>query len=99
MAKRWFGVLSASLCLWLGAGCDEEAYEDHVPSAGNGSLIIDAYRIFDLAPGLHRLVAAEAGEGDRSYRDDIDILEGRLTIVELWSGSTTDGYDATVRFR
>ena len=37
---------------------------------------------FDLAPGTHRLVVQEEG-GTTSFRDDIDIIEGERTIVDV----------------
>lgn len=41
---------------------------------------------FDLRPGIHRLVLDESG-GDRYYASDLDIIEGRLTVVEVDAGS------------
>lgn len=38
--------------------------------------------IFDLEPGEYRLVLDEV-DGTRNYRDDIDVLEGRLTILDV----------------
>lgn len=56
-------------------------------------------RFFDLAPGVHRLVLAADDDEDRSYRDDIDILEGRRTIVDVDRDSDDfDRYDVVVYF-
>ena len=39
------------------------------------------WRAYDLEPGVYRLVLDEQ-DGERNYRDDIDVLDGRLTVVE-----------------
>jgi hypothetical protein len=39
-------------------------------------------RIVDVAPGEHRLVLDEH-DGSRSASEDIDILDGRLTVVTV----------------
>jgi hypothetical protein len=45
--------------------------------------------IVDLAPGLYRVVLNE--EDDlRSFRDDVDVLEGRLSILEVDFDSFAD---------
>jgi hypothetical protein len=49
----------------------------------------DNDRAYDLAPGVHRVVLDQRG-GDRTFRDDIDILEGRRTVMDV----TTDPLDA-----
>ena len=38
---------------------------------------------YDLRPGVYRLVLEERG-GQRNFRSDIDILSGRLTIIEIF---------------
>ena len=40
------------------------------------------YEWFDLAPGTHRVVVTQ-GNTDRVFRDDVDVLEGQRTILEL----------------
>ena len=50
---------------------------------------------YDLAPGTYRIVLAEDG-GSQSYIDEIDVLEGRQTILEV-SPSFGDSYDVSVR--
>lgn len=56
-------------------------------------------RAFDLNPGLYRIVLDEEG-GDRTYRDDIDVLVGRLSVIDV-SGDAfdSDDYDVEVFFR
>lgn len=39
-------------------------------------------RAYDLQPGVYR-VALDSGERYRSWADDVDVLEGRLTILEV----------------
>lgn len=39
-------------------------------------------RILDYDPGLYRITLIE-DEGSRNYRGDTDILEGRLTILDV----------------
>jgi len=109
---RFFFAIAGVLMLLSYAGCKDEGYHDHVPSSGNGSLIIDNnsgdeisvfvdgvrvagvsggdYQIVDLAPGFFRVVLS-ADHVDRSYRDDVDILQGRLTILDV-KASSADNY-------
>ena len=56
-------------------------------------------RVFDLAPGVYRVVLDQK-DGDRSYRDDIDIIEGRLTVLDvaLDNDPFDDDYDVNVFF-
>jgi hypothetical protein len=35
---------------------------------------------FDMAPGLYRIVLTDE-DGDRSYRNELDVLVGRLTVM------------------
>lgn len=57
------------------------------------------YTIIDLNPGFIRLVLA-ADHVDRSYRDDIDLLDGRLTIIDVRASSANNyyTYDAVITF-
>ena len=55
-------------------------------------------RILDMAPGLYRVVLTEEDHGDRSYRADVDILDGRLTVLEVWISTDPHAYDVTTRF-
>jgi hypothetical protein len=49
----------------------------------------------DLSPGHYR-VAFLQHDGDREYADDIDILEGRQTILKVANGRHSDDYDVTI---
>lgn len=44
---------------------------------------------YDLEPGLYRVILEERG-GRGTFRDDIDILLGRNTVIEVFD---TDGFD------
>ena len=56
-------------------------------------------RAFDRDPGVYRLIL-DQHSGDRTFRDDVDVLEGRLTIVDVFSDSfDPTAYDVVVFFR
>lgn len=61
------------------SGSDTEVYID-----GKRLGVAEASRdtAFDLAPGRYRLVLTEVS-GYRNYRDDIDVLENRLTLLDV----------------
>lgn len=40
------------------------------------------WRAYDFDPGVYRVVLDER-DGDRNYRDDVDVLDGRLSVVEV----------------
>jgi len=42
----------------------------------------DDWRAYDLRPGTYRVVLEQRG-GDHSFSGDVDILEGRLTILDV----------------
>lgn len=55
-------------------------------------------RAFDLDPGLHRVVLDEV-DGDRDYREDLDIIEGRLTVLDVTVDfDDYDDYDVDIFF-
>ena len=47
-----------------------------------GTIKSDRNHAFDLAPGVYRVVLNDKG-GDRNWADDVDVLEGRLTILTV----------------
>jgi hypothetical protein len=55
----------------------------------------DHDKTFDLTPGVYRVVLNDK-DGDRNWADDVDVLEGRLTVltVKIDTGYI-DGYDVT----
>jgi len=57
-------------------------------------------RIIDLDPGIRRLVLDDDDDIYGSFRDDIDILEGQLTILRIYHGSqgSPSGYTVTIEF-
>jgi hypothetical protein len=55
-------------------------------------------RVFDLLPGVYRIVLDE-DDGDRNFRDDVDILEGRRTVLDVDERNGDPGrYYVTVEF-
>ena len=46
----------------------------------------DKVTAYDLAPGVYRVVLEQRG-GRRNFRDDIDILEGTRTVLEVFEDS------------
>lgn len=55
-------------------------------------------RFYDLAPGVRRVVLDE-DDGDRSFADDVDVLEGRRTIIDVSRDSDDfDRYDVVIYF-
>jgi hypothetical protein len=69
----------------------------YVDGALAGRVGDDTDRAFDLAPGAHRVVFDEE-DGNRAWGQDVDVLNGRQTIlwVTLESGTTT--YKVRVEF-
>ena len=57
-------------------------------------------RTLDMAPGVYRVVLMERRYGDRSYRDDVDILADKLTVLQVSeTGVDTSGeYSVTLTF-
>jgi hypothetical protein len=56
----------------------------------------DRKKGFDFDPGTYRVVLEQDG-GDQNFRDDIDVLEGRLTILDVAFGFGVE-YDVLVFF-
>ena len=52
---------------------------------------------FDLAPGIHRVVLDES-HGSRNWRSDVDVLEGKLTVIEVNNGFYSSDYDVRIYF-
>lgn len=50
---------------------------ERVPGVGSGD-----NRFYDLDPGVYR-VALQADDTDRSYSGDVDVLDGRRTIMDV----------------
>lgn len=56
-------------------------------------------RAFPLNPGLYRVVLDQK-RGDRNYRDDVDIIVDRLTVLDVQRDDSffDDDYDVEVFF-
>ncbi|HMO51570.1 MAG TPA: hypothetical protein PKE26_01810 [Kiritimatiellia bacterium] len=56
-------------------------------------------RAIDRPPGVYRLVLDQRG-GDRTFRDDIDVIANRLTVVDVATDPFHGArYDVAVFFR
>ena len=55
-------------------------------------------RAYDLDPGVYRVVLDESG-GDRAYRGDVDVIEGRLTVMDVGIEPFDSNFDVEVFFR
>jgi hypothetical protein len=55
-------------------------------------------RAYDLDPGVYRVVLDDA-DSDRAYRDDVDVIEGRLTVMDVANEPFGDDFDVEVFFR
>jgi hypothetical protein len=51
---------------------------------------------YDLTPGVHRVVLADDEKVLRTYAADIDVLEGRQTILEVDHDGIRDRFDVDV---
>lgn len=80
---------------------DNETADDldvYIDGAKTNSVDDGDTRYYDLAPGVHRVVLDD-DNGDRNFRDDVDVLQGQRTILEVrtdWNDS--DAYDVFVYF-
>ena len=63
-----------------------------------GSMGGDKHKYYDLEPGVYR-VALDADDSHRSWAEDVDVLEGRLTVLKVrgYSGDY-DHFDVEVYF-
>lgn len=70
----------------------------YVDGGSVGQVGDDDDKAFNLQPGVHRVVLDEE-DGGRRWSSDLDVLEGRLTIlrVKLDTGDFND-YDVDVEF-
>ena len=55
------------------------------------------YEVYDLAPAIHRVVLDEA-HGSRAWRGDVDVLEGKLTVIEVNDGFYSSDYNVRIYF-
>ena len=54
----------------------------YIDGAEVESVTNDKHRYYDLAPGVYRVVL-EGDDNDRNWRDDVDVLEDRLTVLQV----------------
>ena len=60
------------------------------------SVTADKHRYYDLEPGEHR-VALDGDDTDRSWFGDVDVLEDRLTVMEVRGEiGYTDEFDVEI---
>jgi len=55
------------------------------------------YTAFDLAPAVHRVVLDES-HGSRNWWGDVDVLAGKLTVIEVNNGYYSLDYDVRIYF-
>ena len=55
------------------------------------------YEAYDRLPGLYRVVLDQKG-GSRSYSHDVDVLEGKLTVLEVWINEVDRRYNIRVYY-
>ncbi len=53
--------------------------------------------VYDLEPGMYRVVLDES-HGSCNWRDDVDVIEGKLTILEVKTGYYESDYDVRTYF-
>jgi hypothetical protein len=74
---------------------------DHLNVYVDGRSVFQAspydHELVDLNPGVYRIVVDQRN-GYHSYRADLDILAGQLTVVEVKGYYSVDSYDARVYF-
>ena len=58
----------------------------------------DDWKAYDLSPGQYRIVLEQRG-GDHSFSGDIDVLEGRQTILDVeYAFGDPYRYDVFIRY-
>ena len=67
----------------------------------NGYLLYEVdsydYEVADLEPGLYRVVIDEK-KGDHSDRMDVDIIEGKLTVIQIKGYLDSYSFDTRIYF-
>lgn len=55
------------------------------------------HEYYDLPPGIWRVIL-DQGHGNRNWRADVDVLEGKLTVIEVHDGYYSGEYDVRIYF-
>lgn len=55
------------------------------------------YEAYDRLPGLYRVVLDQKG-GSRSYSHDVDVLDSKLTVLEVWINEVNWRYNVRVYY-
>ena len=55
------------------------------------------HEAFDVTPVVHRVVLDES-HGSRAWRGNVDVLEGKLTVLEVNGGFGRSDYDVRIYF-
>ena len=62
------------------------------------SVTSDKHQYYDLAPGVHRVVL-DGDDTDRIWMDDVDVLDGRLTVLEVQDRNlSSDAFSVRIYF-
>ena len=62
------------------------------------SVTSDKHQYYDLEPGVYRVVL-DGDDTDRLWADDVDVLEGRLTVLEVQDHTIlNDEFDVRIYF-
>lgn len=75
-------------------GDDVQVYLNGAAVAG---VAADEHRYYDLNPGVHR-VALDSDGNKASWAGDADVLEGRLTVMEVRTDYYGDEFDVRIYF-
>lgn len=54
-------------------------------------------KAYNLDPGVYRVVLDEI-DGDRNFREDIDVLENKVTVIDLANSGSGTRFDVVVFF-
>ena len=74
-----------SLVVDNNSGEDVSVFSDGISVASVNS---GDYEIVDMSPGSYRVVIS-GDSSDRSFRGDVDVLDGRLTVLDVTSAASS----------
>ena len=70
----------------------------YLDGASLGQAGDDSSRTYDMKPGVYRVVLDDEHH-DRSYASDVDILEGRLTVLHVHLPGYGSAYNVSSEFQ